>query len=451
MTTDRSRIDDWGGPDSVSVSGAVPAFDGKQQWRLLSGVVPACPIGTIVTLSNRGELLDVTRPWTGVVASIDLRTASVTLSSDHRECLIRSSSGDAVFARVADASTPVPGVVGYQPLPSQWVQPGYPAAVPGHYPVALPPELRGSNPLRYLEGTWVSAGYRSGRTRARWVEGIFVMAALACFWVLLLVVQSAAIAIRAAAGTLPTQATLDALSRSDRSATEFFGLSIIVLAIAFFAWLSRTVDVVPAIGGGTPRESPRSSVGWWFVPIVDFWKPYSVMRELWDRLSVPSRPAGGLVVGAWWLTLLGAFLVDKVATAIETSSPAPVPWSTLQVGALVEVAGSASYLVAAILGLLLVHEIQARADFRAHALGLDAKPATLPFDPATFAPAGPNAPVAASPLAPPARPLATAATAPVAGPPAMSEALRSLNELRAQGLVTDDEYMAKRSEILARL
>jgi hypothetical protein len=45
-----------------------------------------------------------------------------------------------------------------------------------------------------------------------------------------------------------------------------------------------------------------------------------------------------------------------------------------------------------------------------------------------------------------------AAVVPAAAPvTSAAEALRSLNELHEQGLVTDDEYAAKRAEILGRL
>lgn len=415
----------------MSLAGGVPAFDGKQQWRLASGLVPGCPIGTVVTLSHRGELLDVSRPWAGLVASIDVRTAILTLSPDGGQCLVQADTGEALFARVADASSP--GLARQSPPATQWV---LPSVVPALAPEALPLELARVQPLRYLEGTWTSAGYRSGRTRARWTQALFVLTGVACFWYLLLTVQKAGLAVRAAAGTMPALVALDDLNASLHSALDLVVLCGFMLAIAFFAWLSRTTDVVPALGGGTPKDSPRASVGWWFVPIVDFWKPYSILRELWDRLSVPSRPAGGLVVPAWWLPLIGGFLLDKFAAVFVAEGPIPAPWSELQLVDLAEVAVVTGYFIAAVFGLLMVHEIQARADFRAHALGFDTRPATLPFAP------GPTwTPAPAAAVVPDAAP----------GPAPAAEALRGLNELHEQGLVTDAEYAAKRTEIIGRL
>ena len=412
----------------MSIAGSAPVFDPKQPWRIVSGNVPGCPVGTVVTLATRGHLFDVSRPWAGLAASLDLRAATVTLSADGHECVVRSSAGDVAFVRSEGGFSAASGVI----------------AAPA-YPRALPSEFGLPNQSKYLEGSWISPGYRSGRTRARWLEAFFVVMMLASFWMLLLAVQSFSMATRAVGGNLPTEAQAAALATTLRNGTDLYGLCIIALIIAFFAWSSRTVDNVPPLAGGTPRESPRSTVGWWFVPIVDFWKPYTIFRELWDRLSVPARPAGGWIVLGWWVTLIGAFLVDKLAAAMASNTGS---WSTLQLADGIELVSAVAYVAAAALGFLMVREIQARADLRATALGLDARPATLPFDPATaLAPSwatGSSQPVQAPSPMPPA---------PVAAPaaPGMGESLRSLNQLRDEGLVTDEEYAAKRSEILGRL
>lgn len=409
----------------MSFAGAAPGFDSRQPWRLVSGSVPGCLIGTVVTLSTRGYLFDVTRPWAGIAATLDLRNASVTLSPDGRQCVVHASSGDVVFTKDDGIHVQLPGAV-FQPTA----------------PRPLPSELGAPNRLRYLEGSWVSAGYRSARVRARWLQAFFVLMTLACFGLLLIAVQSFAVATRAVGGSLPTASDTAARAAVARSATSVFGLCILALIIAFFAWSSRTVDNVPALGGGTPKESPRSSVGWWFVPIVDFWKPYTIIREVWDRISVPSRPGGGLIVEAWWLTLIVGFLVDKVAAALETNAPS---WSTLQVARGIELVSVVSYLAAAVLGFMMIREIQARADFRANALGLDARPRTLPFEPgATGVPTWPSVPT-------PVVAVAGAQTAVAPAPPEMGESLRRLSELHDQALVTDDEFAAKRAEILGRL
>ena len=415
----------------MSVAGGVPAFDPRQLWRVVGGDVPGCPLGTLVTLSTHGSTFDVIVPWRGLAASLDTRTAAVLVSPDGGECLVRLKDGEARFARAE------PGAV----APSA---PGAPVL-----PQAMPAEFGGPHPLKYLEGSWHSPGYRSGRIRARTTKAIFLAAGLIWSLQTIVIIRALGLATRAAGGYAPSAADVASYSDDQQTLTSYIGLCIIVLAIAFLVWLSRTVDNVPPLAGGTPSESPRQSVGWWFVPIANFWKPYTIVREAWDRLSVPARPSGGYWVELWWLALLGGFLIDKVAGVAGSGADG---WSGLVAPLGIEFVSSVLYLAAAVLGFLVVHEVQARADLRARALGFDGRPATFAFEPVVVAPGAfaAQAPaIAAAPVAATPTP-ATPVTPPVQ-PTETADALRRLNDLRDQGLVSTEEYAAKRIEILSRL
>ena len=116
---------------------------------------------------------------------------------------------------------------------------------------------------------------------------------------------------RAFAGTL-----------SNSEATEFdsaFGtmgmlqlLAIILAAIAFLAWQSRSVDNVPALGGGTPTVTPAWSIGWWFIPIANLFKPYQVVADLYRRMAPVERIGAGIVV-VWWVVWMVNNLVGQLA------------------------------------------------------------------------------------------------------------------------------------------
>jgi hypothetical protein len=69
----------------------------SQRWRLVRGLVPSCPVGTIVALNTTGMRLEVGRPWFGVVAQLDLRTATINASSDGHELTIGTATGEVVF------------------------------------------------------------------------------------------------------------------------------------------------------------------------------------------------------------------------------------------------------------------------------------------------------------------------------------------------------------------
>jgi hypothetical protein len=76
-----------------------------QRWRIAMGSVPDCPVGSTVSLATNGYRLEVSRPWFGVVAHLDLRTASIQVSGDGRELTIGTAAGEVVFQNEA-AATP---------------------------------------------------------------------------------------------------------------------------------------------------------------------------------------------------------------------------------------------------------------------------------------------------------------------------------------------------------
>src|SRR5450432_1173527 len=85
----------------------------SQRWTIVRGAMPGCPPGTIVELSTVGHRLDVSRPWLGVVAQLDLRIATITASSDGREIVLGTATGEVAFEYLDRvAATPPAGATG---------------------------------------------------------------------------------------------------------------------------------------------------------------------------------------------------------------------------------------------------------------------------------------------------------------------------------------------------
>ncbi len=72
-----------------------------QSWRVVRGFVPSCPVGTVVTLTTTGSRLNVSRPWFGVVAQLDLGNATIHATDDGRELTLGTASGEVVFENEA--------------------------------------------------------------------------------------------------------------------------------------------------------------------------------------------------------------------------------------------------------------------------------------------------------------------------------------------------------------
>jgi hypothetical protein len=245
------------------------------------------------------------------------------------------------------------------------------------------------------------------------------------------------------AGEFVSQAAWISYIKNSTDTDNFYKASALGLAIAFLAWLRRTVENVPPLGGGTPRYSPNWAIGWWFVPVAFLVMPFIVVRDAWRRMATTEHEAGAALVGIWWLSFVGATMLSRYSGAAAT----PVDFESFQPLYAITLAGAVLGIFAAVSGFLVVREIQGRADARADALGVHELP---PRSLATF-----QDPRAAPPPPPSvARPASAAGSQSTSSGTTsadLTEALRTLDRLREQRLVTEEEYGAKRKEILARL
>jgi hypothetical protein len=94
-------------------------------------------------------------------------------------------------------------------------------------------------------------------------------------------------------------------------------------AIVFSMWIVRVARNVRALGATGLEFTPGWAVGWFFVPIANFFKPFQAMREIWKASKNPLRwreEATGRVVGWWWLGFLAMTVVDYLASDLGASA-----------------------------------------------------------------------------------------------------------------------------------
>jgi Domain of unknown function (DUF4328) len=90
----------------------------------------------------------------------------------------------------------------------------------------------------------------------------------------------------------------------------------IVTVVLFARWIVLAARNCHALSDQELEYSPGWSLGWFFVPIANLWKPFSAMRQTWNISADPAgdqeKPAARLVV-AWWLLFLVSSTLDRIA------------------------------------------------------------------------------------------------------------------------------------------
>ena len=85
----------------------------------------------------------------------------------------------------------------------------------------------------------------------------------------------------------------------------FTQIALFVATVIVFArWIYILNDNKRQFGASGLRFTPGWAVGWFFVPIANFWKPYQAMKELWQVSASPqqwqNQPSSNLLPW-WWL------------------------------------------------------------------------------------------------------------------------------------------------------
>ena len=89
----------------------------------------------------------------------------------------------------------------------------------------------------------------------------------------------------------------------------------LVAAVACIIWIYRVSLNLPALGARNIEFTPEWAVGWWFIPIAHLFRPYQVVREIWQASDPGESGDKTLEVGpsnallGWWWALVVSGLV----------------------------------------------------------------------------------------------------------------------------------------------
>lgn len=104
----------------------------------------------------------------------------------------------------------------------------------------------------------------------------------------------------------------------------------VALIFVFFIWIYKSAKNKYYITGQSLRSGdfigPKMSVAYFFIPILNFYKPYFIVKEIWEASNDENHNSGKYfptVILAGWMFYLMLYVVGKVFSKHEFESLAP--------------------------------------------------------------------------------------------------------------------------------
>ena len=164
-------------------------------------------------------------------------------------------------------------------------------------------------------------------TPARWATGLLI-ATLAMAWVAVGVdLAELRLLLRATGGSRVALEAREAQFTTNAILLWIQGTLFVATAVAFLGWLFQARVNLRAFGVRRPNYS-RGWVVWGFlVPLVNLFRPYQVIREIWqasdpkshDAFNWRSLPVSKLLP-AWWALFVGWGLLELMALLSNTGA-----------------------------------------------------------------------------------------------------------------------------------
>lgn len=224
--------------------------------------------------------------------------------------------------------------------------------------------------------------YVSCKGRARWASSIIIVGIVLSSLSLVSSEMQAQLLGRAAHGVLPTDSEAGLNDLREAVIGILDAAAIIAGLVLFLVWIHRAHKNLPALGAKGLAYSPGWTVGYFFIPILCFFRPYQAATEIWkasDPLTVGLQPSrwqaasGSAMLGFWWVMWLIDCIVGRVVfhTAFRAH---PTVHDLIAQTRLAQVSTVTSVLSAA-LTLALIRALTGRQERKHAALGAMGAPA----------------------------------------------------------------------------
>lgn len=165
-----------------------------------------------------------------------------------------------------------------------------------------------------------SPGFRDSKRLTAWTSGLLLLNAAIALVAAISGLLEFAFLAKVERGAFVTDAELMAAAEASDARQRLIGLVqlvlLLLLAIFVLRWTYRAKANVRAFGAADLRYSPGWSVGWYFIPVLCFWRPYQAMRETWKASVSPTSWKDApvpVVLPVWWALWVASLVCGNVA------------------------------------------------------------------------------------------------------------------------------------------
>lgn len=131
----------------------------------------------------------------------------------------------------------------------------------------------------------------------------------------------------------------------------------IITAITFLKWIYRANLNCHCFGTRDMKFSPGWSIGWYFIPFMNLFKPYQAMKEIWLVSKDPQKwqsQKGSLLLGIWWALWIVSNILGQAAGRLTMGADTP---EDLKLSAMVSIASSCISIPLCLIAALLIQTI----------------------------------------------------------------------------------------------
>lgn len=120
------------------------------------------------------------------------------------------------------------------------------------------------------------------------------------------------------------QAAADANDARQNTILAVLVISALASLVTFLIWVYATHANLHSLGCRDIEFTPGWAVGWFFVPLMNLFKPYQVISEIW-RGSDPAAllkafPSGTSLIGWWWGFRVCSGILERVSRSIANGA-----------------------------------------------------------------------------------------------------------------------------------